>query len=222
MLEAMRPMETARRREIANPARAGSPRRLHSTLICAAAGRADARAARRTRRPALSCRDGHRHWTRRQLHRARWFLPAIDFGGRSYGGMLQAANIIDTESGQPLAIPTDNYTETSARSCTKIHKFAEEEPLVFGSVALGAFTYTRQTWFASARGNSRLGIRPVGASQECFGNQIGRITNLHLTAGDGISKPIGTLTDGAWASPRRAQPAHRRRADRPGAFGRSC
>ena len=113
---------------------------------------------------------------------------------KAYGGMLQAAKIIDTESGQPLAIPTDNDTGNTGAILHENTQVAEE-PLVFGSVALGAFTYTSNLVRVSQEVIQDSAFDLSGHLANVFGTRIGRITNLHFTAGDGVSKPIGTLTD---------------------------
>ena len=62
---------------------------------------------------------------------------------------LQAAKIIDTDSGNPLAIPTDDDTGNVGAILHENTQVAEV-PIVFGTVALGAFTYT-SAWFAFHR-----------------------------------------------------------------------
>ena len=84
---------------------------------------------------------------------------------KAYGGMLQAAKIIDTDSGNPLAIPTDDDTGNVGAILHENTQVAEV-PIVFGTVALGAFTYTSGLVRLSPGADARYGVRPVGLSDE--------------------------------------------------------
>src|SRR4051794_27032553 len=59
----------------------------------------------------------------------------------AYGGMLEVAHIVDSDSGNPMPIPTVDDTGNTGAILHENTQVAEE-PLAFGTVALGAFTYT--------------------------------------------------------------------------------
>ena len=84
---------------------------------------------------------------------------------KAYGGMLEAANIIDTDSGNPLAIPTDDDTGNVGAILHENTQVAEV-PIVFGTVALGAFTYTARPGSPFTGADAGYGVRPVGLFDE--------------------------------------------------------
>jgi HK97 family phage major capsid protein len=113
---------------------------------------------------------------------------------KAYGGMLAAANIIDTESGNPLAIPTDNDTGNVGAILHENTQVAEE-PLVFGSVNLGAFTYTSGLVRLSQELMQDTAFDLSGFLTRVFGERLARVVNTHCTAGDGVGKPSGAVTE---------------------------
>src|SRR4051812_7043479 len=112
---------------------------------------------------------------------------------KAYGGMLEAAHIIDTDSGNPLAIPTDDTGNVGAI----LHENTQvaEVPIVFGTVALGAFTYTSGLVRLSQELMQDTAFDLSGFLTRVFGERFGRITNTHFTTGDGVSKPSGAVTE---------------------------
>src|SRR6476469_1427799 len=65
----------------------------------------------------------------------------IDDAMKAYGGMMDVAYVFSTASGNPLAIPTDNDT-THAGSILTENTQVSAQDVSFGSVTLGAYTYT--------------------------------------------------------------------------------
>jgi HK97 family phage major capsid protein len=115
---------------------------------------------------------------------------------KSYGGMLQAAKIIDTDSGNPLAIPTDDDTGNTGAI---LHEGTQtsEAPLVFGTVALGAFTYTSGLVRLSQELMQDTAFDLSGFLTRVLGERLARVVNTHYTTGDGVAKPSGVVTGAA-------------------------
>jgi HK97 family phage major capsid protein len=65
----------------------------------------------------------------------------IDDAMKAYGGMMDVSYVFTTASGNPLAIPTDNDTTHSGSILTENTQVTGQD-VTFGSVTLGAYTYT--------------------------------------------------------------------------------
>ena len=113
---------------------------------------------------------------------------------KAYGGMLQAAKIIDTDSGNPLAIPTDDDTGNVGAILHENTQVAEL-PIVFGTVALGAYTYTSGLVRFSQELLQDTAFDLSGFLTRMFGERFARVVNTHCTAGDGVGKPSGVVTE---------------------------
>lgn len=111
----------------------------------------------------------------------------------AYGGMIEAAYVFDTTTGNNLPIPTDNDTSNTGAIIGESVAVSEQD-VAFGSITLGAFTYSskmvrvaNQLLQDSAFDlNSYLSMK--------LGERIARITNTHFTTGDGAAKPRGLIT----------------------------
>ena len=112
-----------------------------------------------------------------------------------YGGMRQSgATILQTADGATMPFPTDNDT-SNAGAILAENAQATETDMAFGSVSLGAWTYT-----------SKIVTVPLNLVQDAafdldsylarkLGIRIGRITNTHFTVGTGSSQPRGVTID---------------------------
>jgi HK97 family phage major capsid protein len=115
---------------------------------------------------------------------------------KAYGGMLETAHIIDTDSGNPLAIPTDDDTG-NVGAILHENTQAAELPIVFGTVALGAFTYTSGLVRLSQELMQDTAFDLSGFLTRVFGERLARVVNTHCTTGDRVSKPSGVVTEAA-------------------------
>lgn len=113
---------------------------------------------------------------------------------KAYGGMLEVAYIIDSDTGNPLPIPTDNDTSNTGAILHE-NTQAAEAPLVFGAVTLGAYTYTSGLVRLSQELMQDTAFDLSGFLTRVFGERSARVVNTHCTTGDGVSKPTGFLTE---------------------------
>jgi HK97 family phage major capsid protein len=112
---------------------------------------------------------------------------------KAYGGMRAVADVIVTESGNPMSFPTSDGTaevgELIAENTT-----ATDADVVFGTVSLGVFKFS-----------SKVVTVPIELLQdsavdvEAFVNarlvtRLGRITNQMFTTGTGSGQPNGIIT----------------------------
>ncbi len=121
------------------------------------------------------------------------FADQIDVALKRFGGMLDAADVVTTESGNPLPWPTVNDTGNSG-ALLAINTAASETDLSFGQVTLGAYKFT-----------SNLVLVPIELLQDSYfdlnvfladrlGERLGRILNNKWTVGAGTTEPSGVVT----------------------------
>ena len=113
---------------------------------------------------------------------------------KAYGGMLEVAHIVNSDSGNPLPIPTDDDTGNVGAILHENTQVAEV-PIVFGTVALGAFTYTSGLVRLSQELVQDTAVDLSGFLTRVFGEHLARVINTHCTTGDGVSKPSGVVTE---------------------------
>ena len=117
-----------------------------------------------------------------------------------YGGFAAAAKTLTTSGGNPVVIAVT--VDDSANLGTIVNEggaFSVGADIVFGQVALGAYTYV----------SNGAGTEPVKVSWELLddaeqdipsllgellGDRIGRVQAIHWLTGDGANEPLGVLT----------------------------
>jgi HK97 family phage major capsid protein len=123
------------------------------------------------------------------------FYNELEDAEKAYGGMLDpgVSFIFDTDSGNALPIPTDNDTSNSGAILSENTQVSGQD-VTFGSVTLGAYTYTSKIVLVS---NQLLQDSAFNLDQflaKKLGTRIARAINTHFTVGDGSSKPTGVVT----------------------------
>lgn len=121
------------------------------------------------------------------------FYATLESAMKAYGGMLETGFVFQTDSGNSLPIPTDNDTSNSGAILTENTQVSGQD-VTFGSVTLGAYTYTSKLVLVSNQllqdGAFDLNTYLAGK----LGERIARAINTHFTTGDGSSKPTGAVT----------------------------
>lgn len=110
-----------------------------------------------------------------------------------YGGMLDAAFVFDTATGNSLPIPTDNDT-TNAGAILGENTTITNQDLTFGAVNMNAYTYSSKMVLVSNQLLQDTAFNLDAFLSGKLGTRIARITNTHFTTGDGASKPTGIST----------------------------
>ncbi|MEO6147029.1 MAG: phage major capsid protein [Sulfuriferula sp.] len=122
------------------------------------------------------------------------FLDQLEVALKTFGGMMDAAQVIRTDSGAKLPIPSFNYTAVSATIVGEGVAGGLDSSTPFGVVNLNAFTY-------------RTPILPVSyefLQDSAFGesfivqalsDSLGRALNTHGTNGTGTGQPRGIMLD---------------------------
>jgi len=112
---------------------------------------------------------------------------------KAYGGMTEAAYVFDTDTGNPLPVPTDNDT-TNAGAILAENTQVTAQDVTFGVVTLGAYTYTSKLVLVSNQLLQDSAFNLDGFLADKLGTRIARITNTHFTVGTGSSQPNGVVT----------------------------
>ncbi len=112
---------------------------------------------------------------------------------KTTGGVRAVSTVITTRGGADLPIPTDNDTDVSGEIIEENATHSERD-LQFGQVVMGSFLYSSKIVKVSRQFLADFRGDIAGYVGRKLGMRIGRMQNLHFTAGDGVSKPRGMTT----------------------------
>ncbi|MBP0725541.1 phage major capsid protein [Bacillus sp. RG28] len=110
-----------------------------------------------------------------------------------YGGMRSVANVIQTDMGNALPIPTVNDTAQMGSIIAENTAISTQD-VAFNQVTLNAYKYTSNLVLVSLEllQDSAFNIEDYLA--KALGTRIGRIHNNHFTIGTGTGQPQGVVT----------------------------
>jgi len=118
----------------------------------------------------------------------------------AYGGMLEAAEVIATDTGAPLVWPTANDTtntgELVAENTAVSGDTGANDPS-FGQVVFGAYMYSSRIVLVPVQLLQDNAVDLEGRLASWLGTRIGRIINNHFTVGTGTGQPRGVVTAAA-------------------------
>jgi HK97 family phage major capsid protein len=112
---------------------------------------------------------------------------------KTYGGMLDNATVLQTDSGQSLPWPTVNDTGNVGAILAENTQLSQQD-VVFGTATLGAYMYTSKLVLVSYQLLNDSAIDVDGTLRSLLAERIGRIWNTHFTTGTGTSQPTGLVT----------------------------
>jgi HK97 family phage major capsid protein len=122
------------------------------------------------------------------------FLNQLEIALRAYGGMMTVADVMRTDTGATLPMPTMNYTNVLATIIGEGAASNVDGTTPFGVANLGAFTYR----------SPMLQVSYEFLQDTSFGEQfiidslsgsIARAVNAHATVGTGTGQPRGVALD---------------------------
>ena len=121
------------------------------------------------------------------------FYNQLEVAMQAYGGMLEAGDIIRTDSGATMPMPTFNYTGVAASILSENTQASSDSSTPFGVVNLDAYMYVSPILPVSYQflQDSAFG---EGFLADALGESLGRGLNAHLTTGTGSSQPNGIVT----------------------------
>lgn len=124
---------------------------------------------------------------------AQDFYNKLEIAMKMWGGMLNVSEILRTDTGATLPMPTLNWTTLVATIIGENVQSTLDTSTPFGAVNLGAYTYRTLVLPISYEflQDSAFG---EGTIIDAFGEQLGRGLNAHLTTGTGTGQPQGIVT----------------------------
>lgn len=111
---------------------------------------------------------------------------------KAYGAMRQVAEVITTDSGNPLNWPTSDGTAEVGEIVAE-NAAASGADITFGTVAVNPYMYSSKKIALPWQLISDSAIDVVSFVTNRLATRLGRITNTHYTTGDGSSKPNGVM-----------------------------
>jgi HK97 family phage major capsid protein len=122
------------------------------------------------------------------------FLDQLDIALKAFGGMMNVASVLRTDTGATMPMPSFNYTSTLATIVGENTAGPLDSSTPFSAVNLGAYTYRSPILPVSYEflQDSAFG---EGFIVDALGQSIARAVNAHATNGTGTGQPRGVITD---------------------------
>lgn len=109
---------------------------------------------------------------------------------KAYGGILTVANVLPTDSGNPLPWPTSDDTGNVGAILSENTQVTGQD-ITFGQNQLGAYMFTSKLILASIQFLQDTGIDAESYLAKKIGQRIGRALAGYLATGTGSSQPKG-------------------------------
>jgi HK97 family phage major capsid protein len=110
----------------------------------------------------------------------------------AFGGMLSAARILPTSTGNALPWPTVNDT-TNEGALLAENTAASEQDVTFGTETLNAYKYTSKLIKVSSELMQDSAFDMDAYLREALSERLARILNRHATTGTGTDQPQGVV-----------------------------
>lgn len=124
------------------------------------------------------------------------YMRSVERAMKAYGGMLEAAEIINTASGADMNFPTNDATG-EVGAIVGQNTTVSRLDTTFGNVSMSVYKYTSNDialpWELIQ--DSFLDIEQL--IQDILAERLGRILNTHTTVGTGTGQPRGVVTASA-------------------------
>lgn len=112
---------------------------------------------------------------------------------KAYGGMLQEAEIIDTDTGANLQWPTNDDTANTGAILAENSQVTQQD-VTLGTNSLDAYMYTSKLVLVSLQLLQDSAFDLETWLKGRLAERLGRILNQHFTTGTGTSQPDGIVT----------------------------
>lgn len=124
------------------------------------------------------------------------FSDRLELALKFYSGMMENAEIIETESGAPIPWPTVNDT-TQVGALLAENATLPAQDVAFNSVTLNAFMYTSKLIAVSIQLMQDSFLNVDNLVADLAGQRLGRIWNTDFTVGAGTTLPRGIVVAAA-------------------------
>jgi len=112
---------------------------------------------------------------------------------KAFGGMREAATVIQTEMGNALSFPTSDGTSETGELIAENTTATAADP-TFGTVSLNAYKFSSKIVAVPFELLQDSQVDIEGFVSNRLVERIGRITNSYFTTGTGTSQPRGIVT----------------------------
>jgi HK97 family phage major capsid protein len=124
------------------------------------------------------------------------YMRDVERAMKAYGGMLQAADTLNTATGATMNFPTNDAT-AEVGAIVGQNATVSRADTTFGNVSLDVYKYTSNDiaipWELIQ--DSFIDIELL--IQDILSERLGRILNTHMTTGTGTAQPRGVVTAAA-------------------------
>lgn len=124
------------------------------------------------------------------------FSDRLEIALKYYSGMMENAEVIETDSGADMPWPTVNDTTQVGAILTENATISAQD-VTFASVTLKAYMYTSKLIAVSLQLMQDSFFNMENLIADIAGERLGRIFNTHFTTGTGSSQPNGIVTAAA-------------------------
>lgn len=126
------------------------------------------------------------------------FSGEVERSMKQFGGMLDVARVIRTNSGNAIPWPTVDDTSNTGRLLAEgADSSSGTTDITFAQKTLNAYKYTSDLLLASSEVLQDEAIGLPSLIGSLLGERLGRIGNTHWTTGTGSSQPNGVVTASA-------------------------
>lgn len=125
------------------------------------------------------------------------FIPRLEDAMLAFGGMLQVAQVMTTDSGNELPHPTANDTANEGEIVGESATIGNSVDPTFGSVSLKAFKFSSKLVKVSTEIMEDTAFDLNRYLSRKLGERIGRAMNRKFTVGAGTTEPWGIVTRAA-------------------------
>lgn len=121
------------------------------------------------------------------------FVDEVEIALKYYGPMLDAAQVMDTATGQPLPYPTANDTTVTGSLIGENQQVGEQD-VTLSNIVFNAYKYSSNMVKVSIELLQDSAFDLDSFLKDAFAIRIGRILNTHFTTGSGSNQPNGIVT----------------------------
>lgn len=125
------------------------------------------------------------------------FVSRLETALLAFGGMLQVADVMVTDSGNDMPWPTANDTTNKGTLLSEATTIGSSVDPAFASVILQAYKYSSKLVQVSAEIIEDSAFDLPSILGAMLGERLGRILNEHFTTGTGTAQPNGIVTAAA-------------------------
>lgn len=111
---------------------------------------------------------------------------------KAYGGLLNYAGVINTDSGQPLQWPTVDDTGNVGAILAENTQISQQD-VTFGTLTIGAYVYTSKAVLVSLQLLNDAVFDINRELPRMLGERIGRAVAAHFITGTGTGQPEGIV-----------------------------